>query len=301
MGSPAIFECGTSAEAAWESVTRSADATLAGIAHGYTEFRECSDKPVDRREVAGVDPVLIVEFDDPLLVTDAADTRSARMWQSFGAGACQGPTATLHSGRQHCLEVQLTPLGMHRLTGLPMNDISNRAVSLEDLFGDEGRHLPERLAAEPDWAHRFDLLDSMLVHAAANGPEPDPEVAWAWSVLSQTHGTASVGKIVAETGWSRARLANRFRNQIGLTPKAAARVLRFGRAMALLAAPGHRSLASIALACGYFDQAHFNRDFRIFAGCSPGELAALRCEGLPGIHDPAIRETFVQDEGASRS
>ncbi|MGL5443855.1 MAG: helix-turn-helix domain-containing protein, partial [[Mycobacterium] stephanolepidis] len=69
----------------------------------------------------------------------------------------------------------------------------------------------------------------------------------------------------------------------------------------LLAAPGHRSLASIALACGYFDQAHFNRDFRMFAGCSPGELAALRYEGLPGIQDPGIRETFVQDEGASRA
>lgn len=301
MGSPATFECGTVGEATWESVTRSADAALVGITHGYTEFREYSDKPVDRREVAGVDPVLIVEFGDPLLVTDAADTQSPRMWQAFGAGACQGPTATLHSGMQHCLEVQLTPLGMYRLTGLSMDGISNRAVSLEDLFGGEGRHLPERLAAEANWAHRFDLLDSMLARAAANGPEPDPEVAWAWSVLTQTHGTASVGKIVAETGWSRARLANRFRNQIGLTPKAAARVLRFGRAMTLLAAPGHRSLASIALACGYFDQAHFNRDFRTFAGCSPGELTALRYEGLPGIQDPGIRETFVQDEDALRS
>lgn len=301
MGNPATFECGTSGEAAWESVSRSAGATLAGIAHGYTEFRECSDKPVDRCEVAGVDPVLIVEFGDPLLVIDAADTQSARRWQAFGAGACQGPTTTLHGGMQHCLEVRLTPLGMYRMTGLPMNDISNRAVSLEDLFGDEGRHLPERLAAEPDWARRFDLLDSTLARAAANGPEPDPEVAWAWRLLSQTHGTAFVGKIVAETGWSRARLANRFRTQIGLTPKVAARVLRFGRAMTLLAAPGHRSLASIALACGYFDQAHFNRDFKMFAGCSPGELAALRHQGLPGIPDPGIRETFVQDEVESRA
>lgn len=301
MGSPAAYECGTAGDAAWESVSRPPDAALAGIAHGYTEFREYSDKPVDRREVAGVDPVLIVEFGDPLLVTDAADTRSTQMWQSFGAGACQGPTATLHQGMQHCLEVRLTPLGMYRITGLPMNDISNRAVGLDDLFGDEGRHLAERLAAEPDWARRFDLLDAMLVRAAGNGPEPDPEVAWAWRLLSQTRGTASVGEIVAETGWSRARLASRFRSQVGLTPKSAARVLRFGRAMALLTAPGHRSLASIAVACGYFDQAHFNRDFRMFAGCAPGELTALRYEDLPGIGDPGIRETFVQDEGESRA
>lgn len=301
MSSPPTYECGTTDEAAWESVTRSADVTLAGIVRGYTEFRECSEKPVDRCEVAGVDPVLIVEFGDPLLVADVADKQSPRMWQSFGAGACLGPTSTLHSGVQHCLEVQLTPLGMYRMTGLSMNEISNRAVSLEDLFGREGRRLPERLAAEPDWAHRFDLLDSMLKRAAADGPEPDPEVALAWRWLSDANGTASVGEIVTETGWSRARLANRFRSQVGLTPKAAARVLRFGRAMTLLAAPGHRSLTSIALACGYFDQAHFNRDFRMFAGCSPGELAVLRYDDLLGIHDPSIRGTFVQDEGESRA
>lgn len=85
-------------------------------------------------------------------------------------------------------------------------------------------------------------------------------------------------------------MAQRFRSQVGLTPKAAARVLRFNRAMTLLNQPGHRSLSSIALACGYFDQAHFNRDFRVLAGCSPRQRAALRHEDLMGYRIPADGE-----------
>src|SRR4028119_2393032 len=54
-----------------------------------------------------------------------------------------------------------------------------------------------------------------------------------------------------------------------MTPKAFARLARFRHAERLLRSPGHRSLASIALTCGYCDQAHLNRDFRDLAGCPP--------------------------------
>ena len=80
--------------------------------------------------------------------------------------------------------------------------------------------------------------------------------------------------MAAETGWSGRHLTSRFRTEIGLTPKAAARVVRFDRARHLLAAnaggTGHH-LADLAAACGYFDQAHLAREFRALAGCPPSQ------------------------------
>jgi len=76
------------------------------------------------------------------------------------------------------------------------------------------------------------------------------------------------------TLWSGRHLTSRFRTEIGLTPKAAARVIRFDRARHLLIAKaadsGYR-LADLAATCGYFDQAHLAREFRALAGCPPSQ------------------------------
>jgi AraC-like DNA-binding protein len=287
MQRPARIEGGGSDTVTWESVTALPRASGHNAVRQYSEFRERSNVPIDRCEPASVEPVLIVEFEDPLLVSEAADRESPRKWQSFAAGASQAPTATLHAGAQHCVEVRFTPFGLYRLSGLPMHELTDRVVSLEDLFGRTGRELPERLAAESDWGGRFSLLDSLFAPAAVDGPEPDNEVVHVWNRLRQTEGTTAIGALLSEIGWSRGRLAQRFREQVGLSPKAAARVLRFQRAARLLTEPGHRSLTSIALSCDYYDQPHFNRDFRAFAGCSPNEWIAATYEDMPGTRLPA--------------
>ena len=67
-----------------------------------------------------------------------------------------------------------------------------------------------------------------------------------------------------------------FREQLGVPPKTMARILRFQKAVRLLGTSTQLRWAEIALRCGYYDQAHFNRDFRDFAGASPGEFLAQR-------------------------
>jgi transcriptional regulator GlxA family with amidase domain len=92
----------------------------------------------------------------------------------------------------------------------------------------------------------------------------------------RTNGAAPVEALAADIGWSRRHLLGRFREHTGLPPKVFARILRFQRAAALLADPAGPSLCEIALDCGYYDQAHLNRDFRAFAGRTPTELLAAR-------------------------
>ncbi|MFC8046555.1 helix-turn-helix domain-containing protein [Nocardia sp. NPDC057353] len=257
----------------WEVVTAQPHAALAGLVGEYAEFRERVGGPVVRYEPANAGVVLVVEFADPLVVTDVAEPGVARSLRAFAAGPSLGPTRTEHAGVQHCVQVRLPPLGLYRVAG-DVSELADRAVGLPDLLGRAGRELPERLAAQGDPASRFALLDALFGRAAVGGPEPDPEVAYAWRTLRRTGGTAGIGAILAEIGWSRARLARRFRAQVGLTPKAAARVIRFERAAALLRAPDPRPLSAVALACGYADQAHFTRDFREFAGRPPSAWAA---------------------------
>ena len=114
-------------------------------------------------------------------------------------------------------------------------------------------------------------LDEPMVLLAHPDPRQPPV---AWRQLLRTGGTARISDLAAETGWSGRHLTGRFRTEIGLTPKAAARVIRFDRARHLLiskAADSEYRLADLAAACGYFDQAHLAREFRALAGCPPSQ------------------------------
>lgn len=108
---------------------------------------------------------------------------------------------------------------------------------------------------------------------ASGGPGVSPEVGYAWQRLLRTGGRVAISRLAAETGWSDRHLRGRFRAEIGLTPKAAARVIRFDRARRLLGrgqrAGARPSLADLAASCGYYDQAHLDREFRDLAGCPP--------------------------------
>jgi AraC-like DNA-binding protein len=248
----------------------------------YCGYSERSLRPVARREFAGAGVVLVVGFGEPLLVVDASGHDSGRRLSSFVGGPGQGVTHTEHTGAQDGVEVQLTPLGAYQLLGVPVRELAERVVGLDDILGRAGAQMSERLAEAGDWEARFALLDEMFTRAAPSGPHPDGELVAAWNRLEHHHGDLAIGELIADTGWSRRRLAERFRAQTGLTPKSAARIMRFTRATDLLTRRGHRSLASIALSCGYYDQAHFNRDFRALAGCTPTEYLAAQLADLPG-------------------
>lgn len=194
---------------------------------------------------------------------------------SLTAGLADGPGVVEHRGGQEAVRLEFTPLGARRFFGMPMRELTNLAVELRDVLGVEAAVLADRLAGTPDWARRFDLVDAFLIARLERGPAPTPEVGHAWRLLAASAGTMPVARIAAEVGWSREHLVRRFSEQVGLAPKATARVMRFQRALGLLRRPGVR-LVEVAAVCGYSDQAHLSREFQALAGVAPRELVGVR-------------------------
>jgi AraC-like DNA-binding protein len=254
---------------------------LAGCVVRYLGYREHSSTPVRRRQAPGASCTLILGLGPPLRLHGPA---GPSVPASFLAGMHDGPVLTEFTGHQHGLQVDLSPLGVYALLGRPMPELTNVAPQLTELDVPELAGLPARLADAPDWPRRFALLDDALLRRLDGCPyRPDPEVAWAWRCLRRSAGRVGVQELADDTGWSRRHLLTRFRVQVGLGPKAAARVLRFERAARLLApssvyggpdglAPP--SISEVAAACGYTDHAHLVREFHALAGCTPTEFIA---------------------------
>lgn len=252
----------------WEMARCDAAAALRPHVRGYVGYVEDSPGPFRRLEMPSDEVHVILSFGPRMRVPQPVT--------SFVAAPHSRATVTEHDGRQHGLELRLTPLGARMLLGVPMGELAGRVVDLYALLGRDADELVERVHDAGAWAARFELLDVLLARRLAEARPPAPEVEGAWWRLTRTQGATPIADLVRESGWSRRHFAARFRAEVGLGPKVFARVLRFGSAARELQRPGGRSLAEIALDCGYYDQAHLNRDFRAFAGTSPTELLARR-------------------------
>ncbi len=249
----------------WEFSSRPPAAGLRSVVRRYTGYREHSSVPLRRREIPTGDVHLIMSF-GPRLRVDGL-----RELVSFVATVGDSWADTEYVGEQYGLQVTFTPLGASRLLGVPLDELGTSVVELTDLLGPPGALLIEQLADLPDWPRRFALLDTVLPLWLAEGKEPSPLAAYAWQQLVATQGRASVTSLVEDLGCSRRHLLTQFRTHVGLAPKAYARVLRCRNAIRLLQA-GDWSIARIAQECGYFDQSHLNRDFRLITGVAPARF-----------------------------
>jgi AraC-like DNA-binding protein len=256
------------------------DAGLRPFVDRYVGYRERADLPLVRRQSAGAFVVLILGWGAPLDVTDPRSAeRGATMVDSFVAGTFDSWCTTRTVGVGEGVELLLAPLAARRLLGLPLGELTNRAVDVGQLPGGWLDRLRGRLAEAPGWPERFALLDRALAARLVASPPVDARLDWAWRRLVASDGRGSVGALADELGWSRRHLASRFRQEVGLPPKMVARLLRFQRAYAartLTPPDAGRGVdwAAVAAGCGYYDQSHLIRDFHEFAGSTPAALLA---------------------------
>jgi methylphosphotriester-DNA--protein-cysteine methyltransferase len=160
-----------------------------------------------------------------------------------------------------------------------MREFSGQAIDLGAVFRDGAADLVPRIQDAGGWEAAFEVVAQFLRTQFAAGPEPAPAVAWAVRMLERSNGLTGIAELAAEIGCSRRYLGAAFRRYVGLPPKAYARLLRFRRAFDRLKANPSVRLDQLAIESGYFDQAHFSRDFSEFAGTSPGRFRAGSAPG----------------------
>ncbi|MGW6318087.1 helix-turn-helix domain-containing protein [Streptomyces sp. NPDC055099] len=217
----------------------------------------------------------VISLSGPVEVAAGVDDGSpVTRFDGVAGGLMSRSVAIHHDGRQHGVQVSLTPLGARAVYGMPAAALAHQLIPLEVLLGALGSELIDRLRAARTWAARFAALDEVLLRAVTRttgdrAPQAGPEVAEGWRRLVAARGRLQVGALAAELGWSRRYLTERFRGEVGLSPKMFARVLRFEHAHELATAHAPLPWAELASVSGYADQAHLVRDWREFTGRSP--------------------------------
>jgi AraC-like DNA-binding protein len=261
--------------------------SLRGLVLSYGGFRDDVPEPAPLREPpSGVVPVIVDLGCGWRVSTPAAGYRPQHL-VGFTAGMHDAYALVEPAGPTDGVQIDLSPLGARRLFGVPMRELTNCVAPIDDLLGPLAGELRERLAEARSWPERFAIVDQLLSPVLSGGPPVSPGVEWAWRRLQASGGAVSITWLAAELGWSRKRLVAHFREEVGLAPKVAARVLRFEAVMSRLRSGRPQSWAELALDLGYFDQAHLAREVRRLAGVTPSQLATALGRGAAG-DGPAV-------------
>ena len=222
-------------------------------------------------------------------------TQQPGKFQALVSGLQDAPAVIRHNGSLHGMHVFLRPLGIRALFPASGPDLACGVFDLSELWGRRAGRLIERLKEAGSWQQRFAILDDEFVRALMPVQAPR-RLAWVWGRLAQTDGRLPVESLARELGWSRRHFSERFRCELGITPKTAARIFRFEHACRVIKdeRPG---LAEAAYACGYHDQAHMTREWNALAGCTP---AAWIARELPIVQDYEIASGQNESLGSTQ-
>jgi AraC-like DNA-binding protein len=238
-------------------------------------------EPRDHRGLPSPFLTFIVTLDTPVVIAEEGGERGLDV---VVAGLTTEVERVKMPRRQTGLQAAIHPLAARRLFGLPAAELARMSLEGEDVLGRTAPRLRERLAEAAGWDERFAIFgEEMGLGRDAAVAGPRPEVVEAWRLLTATRGRIRIEELAERVYLSRRRLSTLFAAEFGLTPKEAARTMRFTHAVARIGdgvRGGALDLAAVAADCGFADQPHLDREFRDFAGTSPSGWIA---EEFPNI------------------
>jgi AraC-like DNA-binding protein len=172
--------------------------------------------------------------------------------------------------------IHFKPGGGFPFFGVPSSELHNRSVPLDLVWGAYAASVRDRLWESDAPERRFRILERALLDRGRGQMDRHPAVRYALGVFDRSNGTCPVNEVVRRIGMSPRRFVELFRSEVGLAPKLFCRIRRFNEALRRIEQLTDVDWVDVALSCGYFDQAHFNHDFRAFSGLSPSSYLRHR-------------------------
>ena len=200
---------------------------------------------------------------------------SERQASTLFVGPMRAPVVLLPDSAAEVAAVRFRPNGAFALLGLPQHRLQDAIVDAAAL---ESPWLRAAVRAARDAssvkAAIAQLERGLLARVNRRRVQTDRRVDAALASIDGASGACRIDAIAAATTTGRRQIERLFREQVGLTPKVYARVIRFTNAAARVTADPSTQLADVSSDTGYFDQSHMIRDFLSFAGRTPEQLRA---------------------------
>lgn len=161
---------------------------------------------------------------------------------------------------------------------MPVYEFTDQVVDGELALSKNINQLREILLPGTSPAQKCTDASRFLLKHYGNHLHSNACVDYAVNQICRSPQQTTMAALSAKIGYSQKHLIQLFREQVGLTPKAFLKIMRFQKAIHDIEQAQHINWATIAAESGYYDQAHFISDFKLFSGFTPGNYLHQQSE-----------------------
>jgi AraC-like DNA-binding protein len=192
----------------------------------------------------------------------------------FVFGQITSPLEITPTGITGIIAARFHPDGFIPFSSYPIQQMENKAIALNQLFGDESTPLEQTLLHASTNEERVQVISNFLITRLQKEEVRNRITQSSIDALLQSNGQLNVNELVEHLNINRRRIERKFSSAIGLSPKQLSKMIRLQNTLKMMGQKQFTSLTSLAYENGYYDQAHFIKDFKEFTGVSPKQFYA---------------------------
>lgn len=246
----------------------------------YFWYLECSN-PVNNWELSfpdGSTDIVIDLHEERVCMADASN-RQFLLDSTLICGPHSKYFFINHTNESSVIGIHFKPGGVFPFVGFPLDKLHNSLLSMNTIWGNRAGDLRDELLETTSIEERFRILEKRLMEFAVKPLSSHPAVQYALNKLEDSTHSVGVSSVIEDIGISHRRFIEIFKKETGYTPKHYSRIRRFQEVLLLINKTRDIDWVNIAISCGYYDQAHFIKDFKAFSGLNPGNYNTI-----PGRH-----------------
>lgn len=189
--------------------------------------------------------------------------------RSFVFGQISSYIEIAPTGTTGLIAARFLPEGLTPFLEIPVSTLFNKAVAIESVFGEKGKELEKEIINVADNLERKQLIESFLLSRITEPHTIHAITKECVDIIFQSRGQLDVVELAGKLKINRRNMERKFEAAIGMSPKQLSRVVRLQTTLKMLGQKKFSSLTELAYENGYYDQAHFIKDFKEFTGISP--------------------------------
>ncbi|NER14322.1 AraC family transcriptional regulator [Leptobacterium flavescens] len=214
---------------------------------------------------------LVVDLqDEPKYIYDNLNLEEKQKCERAWFSGMHTEYLTISSGIDaEMMVVTFKAEGSFPFVNTPLHEFSNKVVDAELVFGEDILSLREELKSESKPEVKFKRMEEWLLSARKEVVFSGDVIPQLVQQIRETPSEVNLKDIAERSGYSQKQFIHLFKKYVGLSPKQYHRIVRFNEILEMIYGEKQIEWAMVAASCGYFDQAHFIRDFQAFSGLNP--------------------------------